>query len=124
MKPDKIPDVVNLPELTPEKTKKHNGDKPLTLTKAELKERRSMKPGEVKFYRPEQRPEFKKSVHRKRECPICGNNFRGKLKAVCPRCNNCMACGSFTGQNTDRICRICGNYDSGKREVVPTIIVN
>lgn len=123
-KPDKVPEIVHLAEVVVEdKVKKHNGDKPLTLTKAELVERRKMKRGEVKFYPGELRPDFKKSTHRKRECPICGFT-RNKLMAVCPRCNNCMACGSFTGENSDRICISCGNYDSGKRENVPTIVVN
>jgi len=123
MKPDKIPEIVNMVDLTDEGTPKIKGDKPLTFNKSQLRERFRMTPGEVKFYRGDQRPEFKKSVIRKRECPLCGFT-RNRLMAICPHCNNCMACGSYTGNQKDRNCKTCGNYDSGKTETVPTIIVN
>jgi hypothetical protein len=129
MKPDKEPkiktaiEVVNMIEFAPTTAKKHNGNKPLTLNKTELAERQSMGLGQVKFYRPEQVPEYNETTHRKRSCPICGYN-RGGLIAICPKCKNCMACGSYNGDNRDRICKTCGNYDSGKPQNVPTIIVN
>lgn len=129
MKPDKEPkpktvtEVVNMAALVPDTVKKHNGDKPLTLNKTEIRERKAMNVGEVKFYRGDQRPEYNETTHRKRTCPICGFT-RGKLLAICPRCKNCMACGSYNGETRDRICKTCGNYDSTKSENVPTIIVN
>lgn len=119
-KPKKVTEVVNMVELVPVKFKKINGNKPLSLNKSELQQRREMKIGEVKFYRPEQVPEYNETTHRKRSCPICGYN-RGKLLAICPRCKNCLACGSYNGESRDLICKTCGNYDSGKPESVPTI---
>lgn len=120
----KVPDFVNLIDFADDDTPKHEGDKPLSITKGEKRKRLEMRPGEVKFYKPGQRPKFKRSVHRKRTCPICGFSRRKRLMAICPRCKNCMACGSYNGEQGDKNCKNCGNYDSGKPENVPTIIVN
>lgn len=120
---DKVPEMVNLIDLAAEDVEKPKADKPITLKKSELIERLEMKPGEIKAWRPEQRPDFKKKVIRKRNCPFCNHDFR-KLRAICPRCKNCQACGSFAGNLGDKLCRDCGNYDSGKAEIVPTIFVN
>lgn len=122
MKPKKVPEVVNLPEFADKKTKRRNGDRPLSLTKAERLERLNMKPGQVLLYNPGQAPEYKPSTHRKQTCPICGYS-RKKLMAVCWKCNNCMACGSYCGDQQDQICRTCGNFDTAKPDPIPTIIV-
>lgn len=119
----KVPDQVNLADFVPDDVKVPKGDKPLSITKNERLARLDMRPGEVKFYQPDQRPEYKESVHRKKACPLCGYS-RGRLMAICPRCKNCLACGSYNGEQGDRICKTCGNYDSGKLQNVPTIIVN
>lgn len=119
----KVPDFVNLADFQDDDAPKRKGDKALSISKAERLERLTRRPGEVKFYKPDQRPEFKKSVHRKKACPICGYS-RGRLMAICPRCKNCMACGSYNGELGDLTCKNCGNYDSGKPPNVPTIIVN
>jgi hypothetical protein len=117
----KVPDFVNLVDFQDDDAPKHDGDKPLSITKAERMARLTQQG--VKFYKADQRPTYKKSVHRKKACPICGLS-RGKLMAICPRCKNCLACGSYNGEQRDLICKNCGNYDSGKPETVPTIIVN
>lgn len=102
---------VNLMEFADAKLKAPKADKPITVSKKELERRRKIRPGHVEFYGPGQAPEFKKKVVRKRQCPFCGFH-NGRLMAVCPRCHNCMACGSFTTESRSENCPICGNYNS------------
>jgi len=116
----KVPQSVELLNFVDPDEKRPKADKPITISKSELNKRLEMKPGEVKAWRDNQRPEFKKKRIRKRKCPFCGFHFRG-LKTVCPRCKNCQACGSYTGPQGDVICPICGNTDRKKTELVPTI---
>lgn len=121
MKPERVPEVVNLVEIADASQPKIEGDKPITVTKAQLRDRMKMKPGEIRYYRGEQHPKYKKSVYRKRACPFCGYS-NGRLIAVCLRCKNCMACGSYTGESRDQICQTCGNYNSSPPP--PPITIN
>lgn len=116
----KVPQTVELVNFVDPEEKKPKADKPITVSKAEFERRLEIRPGEVRVWRDDQRPEFKEKRIRKRKCPYCGYDFRG-LKTVCPRCKNCQACGSYTGPKGDLLCPICGNSDRKKIQSVPTI---
>lgn len=119
----RVPDMVNLPEFVDPSDERPKADKPIRASQKIRRERLNIRPGEVRLWNDEQRPKYEEKVVRKKTCPFCGHHFR-KLRAICPRCKNCQACGSYNGNQRDRICKTCGNYDSGKPDNVPTIIVN
>lgn len=118
----KVPEMVSLLDFADPDIPKSKADKPFKKTKTELARRLEMKPGEVKVWSDDQRPDYKKKTVRKEECPFCAHVFR-KLEAICPRCHNCQACGSYTGSQNDLICNLCGNFNSQTPPEPITIIV-
>lgn len=118
----KVPDMVNMLEFADRKMKRPDGNSPLKLTKAELRERRQRNPDRHVHYRPEQVPEFNPTTFRKRECPVCLYS-NGRLMATCYRCRTCYACGSFAGQGKEDRCQVCGNFNSSPEPETPTIII-
>lgn len=116
----KVPEMVNLPEFADSDRVKVKADKPMKFDKVDFNERRRMRPGEVKVWSDDQRPDYKKKTVRKEACPFCTHIF-SKLEAICPRCHNCQACGSYTGDQGDLICNSCGNFHRPKTDEPPTI---
>lgn len=120
MPSNKFTDDVNLMEFANLKMKRRDGNTPLKLTAAELKERRLGDPRHLKYYRPEQIPDKTPTTIRKRVCPVC-NYSNGRLMATCYRCRLCYACGSYAGESKDDNCNVCANFNTALPPEKPTI---